>query len=68
MQEFKFEPGDIVELKSGGPRMTICEIDGKSNCLCKWFDGNAGGERWLPSAALLIINRFYLKAVAKKSG
>ncbi len=41
-----FKIGDVVELKSGGPKMTIVQIkqqyeDGKAidgfNCYCKWF-------------------------------
>ena len=29
--------GDIVELKSGGPRMTVIAI-GNGQCKCEWFD------------------------------
>lgn len=36
MQEEQFKPGDIVILKSGGPRMTIATIDERS-ALCEWF-------------------------------
>lgn len=36
MANEKFEPGDVVSLKSGGPRMTIAKIEGLS-VLCEWF-------------------------------
>jgi uncharacterized protein YodC (DUF2158 family) len=36
MPEQQFKPGDIVSLRSGGPRMTIATIDGQ-NALCDWF-------------------------------
>jgi uncharacterized protein YodC (DUF2158 family) len=45
MSENGFSEGDVVQLKSGGPRMTIKGI-GKygivpkdENALCEWFDG-----------------------------
>lgn len=34
MEEFKL--GDVVQLKSGGPEMTIYRIDG-SDIACTWF-------------------------------
>lgn len=45
----KFKPGDVVQLKSGGPAMTISEIttnyDGNlSGYRCEWFKG-ASNER-----------------------
>ena len=36
MQEEQFKPGDIVILKSGGPRMTIATVEERS-ALCEWF-------------------------------
>jgi uncharacterized protein YodC (DUF2158 family) len=35
-----FEPGQIVRLKSGGPKMTIKSQDGKEVWACQWFDRN----------------------------
>lgn len=34
--------GDVVELKSGGPEMTVSDIkfmNGKNLAWCEWFDG-----------------------------
>lgn len=42
----KFEVGDIVQLKSGGPKMTVASIGpqsslgGKDYVWCKWFDSH----------------------------
>ena len=36
MAEHKIVPGDVVQLKSGGPHMTVNSIDG--NIYCTWFD------------------------------
>lgn len=33
----KIEAGDVVELKSGGPRMTVCEVDGDGMADVIWF-------------------------------
>ena len=42
----KFAPGDIVQLKSGGPAMTVSKVnEGKANTYtCEWFKG-ASNER-----------------------
>jgi uncharacterized protein YodC (DUF2158 family) len=32
-----FEVGDIVVLRSGGPKMTVEHVDGDS-IFCRWFD------------------------------
>ena len=46
----KFSPGDIVQLKSGGPAMTISEITtqfgtgASKGYQCEWFKG-ASNER-----------------------
>ncbi len=34
-----FSSGDVVRLKSGGPRMTIVNFDTKNGCYrCTWFE------------------------------
>ena len=42
-QEFKPQVGDIVELKSGGPPMTVAEVNvnllGQTEIKCVWFFG-----------------------------
>ncbi len=35
-----FKPGDIVQLKSGGPRMTVREIVLKGQVRTSWFAGS----------------------------
>lgn len=42
----KFNPGDIVQLKSGGPAMTVAEENTyeKGEYICIWFKG-ASKER-----------------------
>lgn len=32
--------GDVVQLKSGGPKMTVCSTEGKGGAYrCCWFNG-----------------------------
>jgi uncharacterized protein YodC (DUF2158 family) len=38
MSQFKI--GDVVQLKSGGPNMTIESDAGEGNFVCQWFDGS----------------------------
>lgn len=35
-----FAAGDVVRLKSGGPKMTVLDMDGDDAVACKWFDRN----------------------------
>jgi uncharacterized protein YodC (DUF2158 family) len=58
MEEIK--PGDIVELKSGGPNMTVRKQGTSDQTLvqCDWFVGD--GEiktHWFPKEALKKVDR-----------
>ncbi|PZU29860.1 MAG: DUF2158 domain-containing protein [Stenotrophomonas sp.] len=33
----EFKPGDVVVLRSGGPKMTVSSLEG-SRVWCVWFD------------------------------
>ena len=48
-----FEKGDIVQLKSGGPKMTVTAIDsyGK-HYYCQWFAGSKLEDGKFPPEAL----------------
>ncbi|HYF47871.1 MAG TPA: DUF2158 domain-containing protein [Planctomycetota bacterium] len=34
-----FKEGDLVQLKSGGPKMTVVLDQGGGTLICKWFVG-----------------------------
>ncbi|MCY3981448.1 MAG: DUF2158 domain-containing protein [Alphaproteobacteria bacterium] len=55
MEEIK--PGDIVMLKSGGPLMTVVEIENDKSARCVWFPKGAGEK--------LIGDVFMLHILAK---
>jgi uncharacterized protein YodC (DUF2158 family) len=45
-----FRTGDIVQLKSGGPKMTVNDASAASgSILCNWF--NREGDIWTPQHA-----------------
>jgi uncharacterized protein YodC (DUF2158 family) len=53
MNEFKI--GDLVQLKSGGPAMTVTETPedmGSSAVWCKWFANNKTESDSFPPLAL----------------
>lgn len=35
----QFNPGDLVQLKSGGPLMTVKQIQSNGDLFCIWFEG-----------------------------
>lgn len=49
--EHDFGVGDVVQLKSGGEKMTIEEVDGE-NVSCVWFDGKRAERSKFSSATL----------------
>ncbi len=48
----ELEVGDVVQLKSGGPRMTVEEIDGKL-IDCVWFEKDKISRNSFNSALLV---------------
>jgi Uncharacterized small protein len=47
----RLEKGDLVKLKSGGPRMTVDNI-AQSGVYCTWFDATGRQEACFSSEAL----------------
>jgi uncharacterized protein YodC (DUF2158 family) len=49
------EVGSVVQLKSGGPMMTVVDLNGKGGAVCVWFPGDNYSEAktaTFPPAAL----------------
>ena len=52
----KFEVGQIVQLKSGGPKMTVTGAsDGKKDVECTWFAGAKKEYGWFPTGSLVRV-------------
>ena len=51
-----FKVGDVVVLKSGGPRMTVTKAgnsaSGEPTCWVSWFENNKAVNGAFPSGAL----------------
>jgi uncharacterized protein YodC (DUF2158 family) len=49
---FEFKPGDVVQLESDGPRMTVSAVyrnsDGVPSAYCAWFDGDKAQQKNFP--------------------
>jgi uncharacterized protein YodC (DUF2158 family) len=59
---------DIVELKSGGPKMTILSLDGSSGeALCIWFEGKNRNEEIFDVSRLRKIYHRKPKGLSKVS-
>lgn len=57
-----FKVGEVVKLKSGGLKMTVCEVDG-NNITCSWTQDKKVESSTFPSAALEIA-KMGISAVA----
>jgi uncharacterized protein YodC (DUF2158 family) len=61
-----FKTGQLVQLKSGGPHMTIAGIAYNGLVFCKWFNNGAlEGARFEPSAIQRCSTKVSAKARAK---
>ena len=47
-----FEIGQVVQLRSGGPKMTIHSLVSDGDVVCQWFEGNDVHERNFPNEVL----------------
>ena len=48
----KLQIGDVVALKSGGPKMTVSALDGDDDCDCIWFNNHDLNSESFPAASL----------------
>jgi uncharacterized protein YodC (DUF2158 family) len=49
------KPGDVVRLKSGGPRMTIRDAADSGLWLCDWFEGGKHEQDVFTEAQLKLV-------------
>ena len=54
----QLQTGDIAELKTGGPKMTILSLDGSSGeAVCIWFEGKNRNEEIFDVGALRKVHQ-----------
>ena len=51
------EIGDVVELSSGGPKMTVHSLVSDGDVVCQWFEGNEVHEENFPKEVLRSVER-----------
>jgi uncharacterized protein YodC (DUF2158 family) len=54
----EFKPGDVVQMKSGGPKMTVFQIGeqyGETKVFCTWLDGSKKHEEAFYPAVLKTV-------------
>lgn len=52
--------GSVVQLKSGGPAMTVKEVsswNGKMTAFCDWFEGSASKSDHFPVTSLKVADQ-----------
>jgi uncharacterized protein YodC (DUF2158 family) len=47
-----FEMGHVVQLRSGGPKMTVHGLVSDGDVVCQWFEGNDVHEENFPKEVL----------------
>jgi uncharacterized protein YodC (DUF2158 family) len=47
-----FEIGQVVQLRSGGPKMTVHSLVSDGDVVCQWFEGNEVHEENFPKDVL----------------
>lgn len=53
MSDISMEEGDLVQLKSGGPEMSLVELLADDQAICMWFDSKGKlQERSFPLTVL----------------
>jgi uncharacterized protein YodC (DUF2158 family) len=52
MEDTPLKVGDVVKLKSGGPKMTVIDAQYPDEVECKWFSGSETKFDKFPAAAL----------------
>ena len=54
-----YAAGDVLRLKSGGPKMTVLDMDGADSVSVSWFDRN--GKLHKDSFTVAMVERFISK-------
>jgi uncharacterized protein YodC (DUF2158 family) len=57
MAKTKYQPGDFVQLRSGGPKMVVEEYLGYADCYeCSWFSGTKHNKQRFKEMALQVYD------------
>jgi len=62
-----FKIGEVVQLKSGGPLMTVEDINAHDMINCIWFDGRGRKSAAFPAATLKVVNNSPMSAAPRRN-
>jgi uncharacterized protein YodC (DUF2158 family) len=63
-----FKIGDVVQLRSGGPKMTVHSLTSDGAVACQWFEGNEVHEENFPNEGLKNFHKLKMAAADGKTG
>jgi len=63
-----FEIGDVVQLRSGGPRMTVHSLVSDGDVVCQWFEGNEVHEEHFPNEVLKKVGQVEAGGTRREDG
>ena len=55
MNQSQFKAGDVVVLKSGGPKMSVAQVN-EHAVLCTWFQNGQHEQKYIAAEALTYPN------------
>jgi len=63
-----FEIGDVVVLRSGGPKMTVHGLVSDGDVVCQWFESNEVHEENFPKEALKKVEQVAVGGSRREDG
>jgi uncharacterized protein YodC (DUF2158 family) len=63
-----FEIGDVVQLRSGGPKMTVRSLISDGAVVCQWFESNEVHEENFPKESLKKVEQIKAGGARREDG
>ena len=63
-----FEIGNVVQLRSGGPKMTVHSLVSDGDVVCQWFESNEVHRENFPKEALKQVEQIKAGGARREDG
>ena len=63
-----FGIGDVVQLRSGGPKMTVHSLVSEGDVICQWFESSEVHETCFPRDALKKVEQIEVGGSRREDG
>ena len=63
-----FEIGDVVQLRSGGPKMTVHSLVSHGDVICQWFESSDVHEENFPREGLKKVEQIEVGGSRREDG